>query len=47
MGDKLAVILGAVAIMFSCVVYPPPDAVLELIKMGLAGMFGLAMGKSL
>ena len=47
MDDKLAVILGAVGIMFACVVYPPPDSVLELIKIGLAGMFGLAMGKGL
>ena len=43
--DKSMVIIGAVITMLVCVAIPPPDQVLELIKIGLAGMFGLAMGR--
>ena len=46
MDDKTLVVIGAVVTMLACVMWPPPDTVLELIKIGLAGMFGLAMGKS-
>jgi hypothetical protein len=45
MDDKTLVVIGVVLVMLVCTVFPPPDPVLELIKVGMAGMFGLAMGR--